>query len=129
MSALGGKNIRGLDVAVHDSFCMRRVERVGNLNPQGKNRVGLHRSIADLVLQRHAVQILHDDEVLTFALVNLEHHADVGMIQRRSCLCFSLESCKSLWIFGYIIRQEFESDEAVQPYILGFVNHTHPAAA
>jgi hypothetical protein len=32
-----------------------------------------------------------------------------------------------LRVFGYIIRQEFESDEAMKLYILGFVNHTHPA--
>ncbi len=127
MSALGDEDIRGLDVAVHDPLRMRGVEGVGNLNGQGKNRVGLHRAIADLVLQRHAVQILHDDEVLTFALVNLEHHADVGMIQRRSCLRFALESCQCLCVLGHIVRQEFESHEAMQLYILSFVNHTHPA--
>jgi len=51
------------------------------------------------------------------------------MIQCRGGLRFALESRQRLRVFGYIIRQEFESDEAMQLYILGFVHHTHPAPA
>jgi hypothetical protein len=29
----------------------------------------------------------------------------------------------------YIVGQEFESDKATKVSVLGFVNHTHPAAA
>jgi len=101
----------------------------GNLDGQGKNRVGLHRAIADLVLQRHAVQILHDDERLTILLIHFMDRANVRMIQRGSRLCLALKAGEGLCVFGYIIRQEFESDEAMQFYILGFINHTHPASA
>jgi hypothetical protein len=81
------------------------------------------------VLQGHAVQILHDDERLIVLLINLMDRANVRMIQRGSRLCFALKASKSLCVFGYIIRQELESYEAMQLYILGFVNHTHPAIA
>jgi hypothetical protein len=30
--------------------------------------------------------------------------------------------------FGYLVRQKLQGDEAVQLYILGLVDHTHPAA-
>ena len=63
------------------------------------------------------------------ALVNLEDHADVGMVQGRSRLCFALETGKSLRVLGYFIGQEFQGDEAMQLHILGFVDDTHPAAA
>ena len=45
------------------------------------------------MLQRHAIQKLHGDEVLTLALVNLEDHADARMIQGGSSLRFALEAC------------------------------------
>jgi hypothetical protein len=67
--------------------------------------------------------------VLTFALVNLEDHADVGMVQRRRRLRLALEASESLCVFGNIVRQELQSHKAVEFYILRFVNNTHPAAA
>jgi len=51
------------------------------------------------------------------------------MIQGRSRLRFTLESGQDLCILGDFVRQELESDEAVELYILGLVDHTHPAAA
>src|SRR5580700_180806 len=81
------------------------------------------------MLQRHSVEILHDDEVLTFALVNLEDHADVGMIEGGCSLRLTLEAGQSLRIFGNLVRQELQGDKAVQLYVLGLVDHTHPATA
>jgi hypothetical protein len=39
------------------------------------------------------------------------------------------ESGQSLCILGYLIGQKLQSHKAVQPRILGFVDHTHPTAA
>src|SRR5580658_7222870 len=83
MTTLGDKDVRRLDVAVDDSFSMRGIEGIGNLDGKRENQFRFQRMPADAVLQRHAVEILHDDEGLTFALVNLVHYADVGMVQRR----------------------------------------------
>jgi hypothetical protein len=30
---------------------------------------------------------------------------------------------------SYVLRQEFEGDKAVEPSVLGLVDHTHTAAA
>ena len=56
------------------------VECVGDLDGEAENQVCLHRTIADAMLQRHAVEMLHGEKVLTIALVNLEDHADIGMV-------------------------------------------------
>src|SRR6266446_3970362 len=80
------------------------------------------------MLQRHAIEILHHDEVLTIALVNLEDHADVGMIQRRGSLGFALKAAEGLLVFGYLVGQELQSDKAAELHILSFVDHTHAAA-
>ena len=104
MTTLGDENVRRLDVAVDDAFGMRSIECIGNLDGERENQFRFQRATADAMLQRHAVEILHDDEVLTFALVNLEDHADIGVVQRRGCLCFALETGKSLRVLGYVIR-------------------------
>ena len=79
------------------------------------------------MLQRQAVEILHGDEVLTFALVNLEDHADVGVVQGRRGLCLALETGQSLRVLGDFIGQEFQGDEAMQLHVFGFVDDTHPS--
>src|ERR1700675_2052460 len=77
-------------------------------------------------MRYHPVQMLHRDEVLTLPLVNLEHHADIGVVQRRRRLRLALEAGKSLRVLGYFIRQEFQGDEAVELDVLGFVDDAHP---
>ena len=50
------------------------------------------------------------------------------MIQGRRGFGFALKSAQSLRIFGDIVREEFESNEAPEFYVLGLIDHTHPAA-
>jgi hypothetical protein len=59
VSALGDEDVRRLDVAMNDSFGMSGVERVGNLNRQIEQNIGLDGFSGDAMLQRHAVQKLH----------------------------------------------------------------------
>jgi hypothetical protein len=51
------------------------------------------------------------------------------MIQSGRGLGFPLKADQRLRIAGNFFGQEFESDEAVQPRVLCFVNDTHAAAA
>jgi hypothetical protein len=129
VTTLGNENVRRLDVAVDDAFGMRGIERVGNFDSERENQFRFQRTPGDAVLQRHAVEILHGDEVLTLPLVNLEDHADIGVVQRRSGLCFALEAGMSLRVLGDFIGQEFQGDEAMQLHVLGFIDDTHPPAA
>ena len=129
VTTLCDEDVRRLDVAVDDAFGMRGIEGIGNLDGERENQFRFQRTPSDAMLQRHAVEILHDDEVLTFALVNLEDHADVGVVQCRCRLGFALEAAESVRIFSNFIRQELERDKATKFDILGLVYHTHPATA
>src|SRR5580698_6441183 len=80
MSAFGDEDVRGLDIAMDDAFGVGRVERVRNLDGKRQDRLRIHGTPAYAVLQRHAIEIFYGDEVLAFALVNLEDHADVGVV-------------------------------------------------
>ena len=50
------------------------------------------------------------------------------MIQGGGGLRFALEASQSLRIAGYLIGQEFESNETVKADLLGLVDHSHAAA-
>src|SRR5580658_6166065 len=129
VTALGDKDVRRLDVAVDDSLSMRGIEGIGNFDGERENHFRFQRMPADAVLQRHAVEILHDDEGLTFAFVNLEDHADVRVVQGRRRLRLTLEAGQSLRVPGDLIGEKFQGDEAMQLDIFSFVDDTHPPAA
>jgi len=62
-------------------------------------------------------------------IVNFVDRANVGMIQRGSSLGFALETAEGLRVFGYVVGQKLEGNEAAELHILGLVHHTHAAAA
>ena len=81
MPALGDEDIRRLDVAMHDSFGMSGIERVGNLDGQRKNELRLQRAARDAVLQSQPIQKLHHDERAAIFLPDLVDRTDVGVVQ------------------------------------------------
>ena len=81
------------------------------------------------MLQRHAVEKLHDDEGLIAVLADLVNGADVGVIQRRRRTGFATETLQGLRVHGHIIRQKLQSHEAAEFGVFGLVDHTHAAPA
>jgi len=71
VSAFGDEDVRRLDVAVNNAFRVGRIERVGDFNRQVHQRVIVHRTGADGMLEREAVQELHRDEGMALVLVDL----------------------------------------------------------
>ena len=128
MTVFGYKEVRGLNVAMNNSFGMSRIEGVGDLDSQRKHGLNFQRAPHDAVLQRRTIEKLHDDERHPILLIDLVDGANVGMVQCRGGLCLALEAAERMWIFGYIIGQEFEGYEAAQLNVLGPIHHPHPAA-
>ena len=79
--ALRQKQIRRLDVAVHNAFGMGRFQRVGHLDCQRKESLDVHRLPGHLLRQRLPLQQLHHDEMLQLVLLNGVDGADIRMIQ------------------------------------------------
>jgi hypothetical protein len=127
--AFGDEDVRGLDVAMNDPLAMRGIHCIRNLNRHTEQNVILDRLPCYAVLQSRAVQELHGDERFAVLVVNFVDGADVGMIQCRGSLGFSLKAGKCLRILGYFVGQELESYKPAELYVLGLVDHTHPAAA
>ena len=66
------------------------------------------------MLQRQPVQKLHDDEGLAVLLPDLVDRADIGMVQCRSGLSFSLEASQRLGVFGNLVGQELQGDKTME---------------
>jgi len=82
VTALRHQNVGWLNVTMNDSFTMSRIQRVGNLNPKRQDVLGVHWPPSDAVLQRHAIEELHDDERSFAVSIDLIDRANVGMVQR-----------------------------------------------
>src|SRR4029077_7722483 len=75
------------------------------------------------------LNILHHQKVRSRLTRNVVQHDNIRVIQGRYRLCLAPESGQSLCIPGYLIGQKLQSHKAMQPRILGFVDHTHPTTA
>src|SRR5271157_1110959 len=108
---------------------MSGVECVGNLDRQTEQNICLDGLSGDAILQRHALQKLHDNERLRFELSNLVDGTDVGMVQSGSGTGFSAEAFECLRVARQFIRQELQGDEAPKLGVLGLIDDTHPSTA
>jgi hypothetical protein len=81
------------------------------------------------VFQRHAFEKFHGDEGVAFLFANVMDGADVGMIESRGGLSFTLEAGEGVRIPSNIRREEFQGDEAVEANVFRFVNYAHTATA
>ena len=83
----------------------------------------------DLVFEGHALQVLHGDKRLAVLPADVVNGADVGVIQRRSCLGLTLEASQGLGVASHVVGQKFQGNKTEQAGVLRFVHHSHAAAA
>ncbi len=129
MPALGDKNIRGLDVAMHDPFRVRCVQSVRYFDPDLEQPIHFHRLARDQVLQRRAVEILHHDERMPVLLADLMNRANVRVVQSGSGARLAAKAFEGLRVAHNIIWQELQRYEAAKLSILGLIDNAHPSAA
>ena len=86
------KDIRRFDVAMNDSGGVRRRERVGQCNRRLQQNGKVERALAQPLLERFALEELHDDERLVFRrFADVVDGADVRMVQRGDRPRFTLK--------------------------------------
>ena len=112
-----------------DAFGVRGIKSVSDIDANFKQAVNFHGSGGDDVLEGCALHELHHDEGAAIMFLNVVDGADIGVIQRRGGPRFTLETLQHLSVFGNIVRQEFQRDEASQAHVFGLVDHAHTAAA
>jgi len=127
MTALGDKDIRRLDVTMHDAFAMCCLQRVGDLNPERQCVFRLQWPPSDAVLQRHAVEELHRYKRTALKRANFVNRADVGMVERRCRPRLPAEALQCLRVLGDVVRQKLERNKAAKIEVFSLVNHAHAA--
>ncbi len=129
MPALGNEDIGRLDVSMHDSFAVRRVQPVGDLYSQRQARFQFHRAPANQVFEGGAVEELHRQEGAAVLFSDVVDGADIGMIQRRRCFRFALKAGQGLRVAGDVVGQQLQRYKAMQPQVFSFVDDSHSASA
>jgi len=82
MLALSHKDVRRLNIAVHDSLTMSSVQGICSLDGQRQQTLQFQRPVIDYVLEGCALQKLDSDERLLATLADVINRADVGMVER-----------------------------------------------
>src|SRR4029077_9972872 len=82
VSALGHEEIRGLDIAMDDSFGVGGIEGVGDLDSQVEQRFEVDGARVDAVLEGFAVEKFHGDKSFAIVVADVVDGADVWMVQR-----------------------------------------------
>src|ERR1035441_6134193 len=129
VSALGDKDVCGLDVPVDDAFGVSRVQCVRNLDGQRENQLGFQRSASNAVPQRLAVEKLHGDERLSVLLANVVNRANIGVIQCGRGLRFASKASQCLRVASNFIGQELEGYKTMEPGVFRLIDNTHTTAA
>ena len=81
------------------------------------------------MLQGRAIEELHRDVGAPSCFADFVNRADVGMVQSGGGTGFTPKAFQSLRVFGHIIGQELECDEAAQVSVFSLVNNAHPTPA
>src|SRR5262249_19553679 len=112
-----------------DALCMGGVESVSDLDADIKQDFHVDRTPHDEVFERLTVEKFHGDESHAILFVNLVDGANVGVVQSRGGLGLTLKTSQCLRVLRHIVRQEFQSYEAVKLDVLSLVHHAHSTAA
>jgi len=113
---------------VDDALRARRLQPVGNLDPQFQHLLDLQPSGGQPLAQRLAFQALHGDEEPAFLLPDFVNRAYAGMIQRRGGPRLTPEAFHKLAVLGQCVGQELERHAAAKLGVLGLVHHAHAPA-
>ena len=97
---------------MNDSFRVCGIQSVSNLNGESKYFLNLKRPHSGMVLQRFALEQLHDNEALPLVLSNLVNRADVRMVESRSGAGFAPETLQGLTVGSPLLGQELDGDVA-----------------
>ena len=107
---------------------MRSFQRLGNLQRDLKDLGGGHGLAQHDVLERVAIQELHDDEGMAVGFVDLVDGADVGMIKRGGRPGLALKPLQSLMIADHFGREKLQRYIPAQPQVFSSVDHSHTTA-
>jgi hypothetical protein len=122
------QEVPGLHIAVDDTFRVRGVEGVRSLPQPRDGLAGRDRSLAQLLVERTAAEVLHDDERPPAGLSDVEDRDDVRAARepgRRER--FSREPLPHRLVPGVALREHLDRDRTAEGLVRRAVDLPHPA--
>src|SRR5262249_25369521 len=121
--------VRGLQIAMDDAPPVCGVERVGDLNRQLQRQGCWKCASPQSLLQRLAVEVLHDEIGDAVLVANVVHRANVRMAQAGNGVCLTLEPRTPRGVVGDAGVKNLEGDITIEPRIAGPIHFAHPTSA
>ena len=112
---------------MNNAFGMSGIERIGDINGNLDNSLGIQGTRGYQIFQGHAIQILHRDEGMAFVASDFVDGADIRVIERRCALCFAAKTFQGIRFPDSTFGQELQSDKPAELFVLGFVDYAHAA--
>src|SRR5207249_2942831 len=81
------------------------------------------------LLERFAVETLHDDERRAVVFADVIQRADVRVIERRNRLGFALEALAEPRVVDALFRKDLDGNRAVQSRVARAIDLAHPAGS
>src|SRR5580704_13581089 len=126
---LGDHDVRGLQIAVHDTFFMRGCQRIGKRSTYFANLFYRETLLGDQRFQRSSLDKFHREKLHAFVLFHRKNGHDVGVIEGCHRARFALEASQKLRIARHLGRQDFERHVAAKLGVGGAIHFAHPAHA
>ena len=128
-STPGEHDVPWLEIAVHDSFPVRRGQSIRHLNGDRNGLADGQTAFGQSQRQRLALDQLHDQSEDAAALLDSVQRGDVRVIQQSQNPRFAAQPVQVRPVAGRRRRDGFESDVPPQTPVAGAENLAHAAGA
>ena len=119
-----------LDVAVDDAALVRVLQRLQDLHRKVQRLAPLDLALLlDVLLERDAVHIFHDDVLDAVAEADVVHLDDVRVREHRDRLRFVSEAPEEIAVVRELLPEDLDGDPAVLDAVIRAVNVRHAALA
>ena len=129
LAAVGQEDVRRLDVTMDDSLAVRAVERIGDLDADVDDLVGLQGPGREPIPKRLSLHQLHDDERVALVLADVVDRADVRVIQCGGRARLELEPIHGVGIVREFVMDELQRNGTAEANVFGSVDDAHAAFA
>ena len=120
----------GLDIPVNDIVLMGMLQCTGDLRGKNGHFLGSQLTTApQILLQRNAVNELHNDVIHVTRAGNVENINNIGMRKHGNGLRLVMELAAELYIRGKLTPQDFHRYITVETMALGLIDHSGAAYA
>jgi len=113
---------------MNDAAFVGGFEGIENTDADFEELIERYGLAVDAMLERDAFEKLHGDEGDAIVFVDVVDRADIGMIERGGGLSFAAEAFEGGRIFGDLVGEKFEGDEALEFGVFGAEDDAHAAA-